>query len=330
MINRAIEYVEGGRYRSPYSYILVDEFQDISANRARLIKGLLAQRADSGLFCVGDDWQSIYRFTGSDVSITKEFEANFGETAVSVLDLTFRFNNKIGDVASRFITQNPTQIIKQIQSHNVIDQAAVSLIKTNDESLGIDAALSAINVKTTDHDSVLILARFNFKKPNLAELKRRYPKLKLHFMSVHASKGKEADYVIVIGLEKGKHGFPSEKKTHPILELLLPPGEAFQHAEERRLFYVALTRARHRVYLVCDANKASDFIHELVDQRYEIRIDEFVGEGFQDKIANIKCKKCGVGYMVPRDGQYGSFFGCNQYPLCTHTETACQWPPVSD
>jgi DNA helicase-4 len=325
MISRAIGYVEAGRYRSPYSYILVDEFQDISANRARLVKALLNQYPDSGLFCVGDDWQSIYRFTGSDVTITREFEEHFGDTVTSVLDRTFRFNNKIGSVASQFVMQNPTQIAKQIQSHQVIDQAAVSLIKTNQDQFGLKAALSAINAKAGANASVLILARFSFRKPDLPYLKRQYPNLELQSMTVHASKGKEADYVIVLGLEKGKHGFPSEKATHPLLELLLPPAEVFAHAEERRLFYVALTRARHHVYLVSDANKASDFVRELVDRRYEIRVDEFNGEGFQDKIADIPCRECGTGYMVPRDSQRGSFFGCSEYPLCTHTESACQW-----
>lgn len=325
MIGKAIEYVEEGRYRSPYRYLLVDEFQDISASRARLVKELLAQNPDNSLFCVGDDWQSIYRFTGSDVSITKEFEEHFGYTSTSVLDKTFRFNNKIGDVASRFVMQNSTQIAKKIQSHNIIEHAAVSLIKTAQDQVGLNAALSAINAKTNENVTVLILARFNFRKPDLLTLKRQYPKLKLQFMSVHASKGKEADYIVVLGLEKGKHGFPSEKAIHPLLDLLLPKAEAFAHAEERRLFYVALTRARQHVYLVSDASKASDFVRELIAHQYEILTDEFTGDQFQDKVADIVCSHCKTGYLVPRDSQYGSFFGCTQYPLCNHTQSACQW-----
>lgn len=325
MIGRAIEYVENGRYQSPYSYILVDEFQDISASRARMVKALLAQNPDNSLFCVGDDWQSIYRFTGSDVTITKKFENYFGYTATSVLDKTFRFNNKIGAVASKFVMQNSTQISKQIQSHKIIEHPAVSIIKSNQDQVGLNAALSAINAKADANASVLILARFNFRKPDLSDLKRQYSKLKLQFMSIHASKGKEADYVIVLGLEKGKHGFPPEKTTHPLLELLLPKKEAFAHAEERRLFYVALTRAKHHVYLVSDVNKASDFVRELIANRYEILSDEFIGDGFQDKIADIVCNQCKTGYMLPRDSQHGSFFGCNQYPLCSFTLSACQW-----
>ncbi len=107
------------------------------------------------------------------------------------------------------------------------------------------------------------------------------------------------------------------------MELLLPKAESFDHAEERRLFYVTLTRARHHVYLVSDADKASDFIRELVHQHYEIRIDEFTGEGFQEKVAYISCRECETGYLVQKDSRHGSFFGCNQYPLCTHTEPAC-------
>lgn len=325
MIGRAIEYVEDGRYQSPYHHLLVDEFQDISASRARLVKALLAQNPDNSLFCVGDDWQSIYRFTGSDVSITKEFEEHFGHTATSVLDKTFRFNNKIGAVASRFVMQNPTQIAKKIRSHNIVEHAAVSLIKTSQDQVGLNAALSDINAKADAKASVLILARFNYRKPDLSSLARQYPKLKLQFMTVHGSKGKEADYVVVLGLEKGKKGFPSEKTTHPLLDLLLPKAEAFTHAEERRLFYVALTRAKQHVYLISDANKASDFVRELIDKNYEILSDEFTGEKFQDKLADIVCSHCKTGYLVPRDSQYGSFLGCSQYPLCNHTQAACQW-----
>ncbi|MCD2451731.1 topoisomerase DNA-binding C4 zinc finger domain-containing protein [Methylicorpusculum oleiharenae] len=105
----------------------------------------------------------------------------------------------------------------------------------------------------------------------------------------------------------------------------MPKAEEFAHAEERRLLYVALTRARYHVYLISDADKASDFVRELVDQGYEINVDEFTGEGFQDKIADILCSECETDYRVARDSKHGSFFGCSQYPLCTHTEAACQW-----
>ena len=326
MIGLAIRYVESGQYQSPYRYLLVDEFQDISASRARLVEALLNQQADNSLFCVGDDWQSIYRFTGSDVTITKEFTKHFGYTATSILDKTFRFNNKIGEFSSKFVMRNRTQIEKQMHSQHQVGQPAISLIKTNQDSVGLNAALSAIHVKSQNKTvSVLILARNSFKRPDLTAYKNQYPNLQLQFMTVHASKGKEADYVIILGLDKGKHGFPSEKVTPPLLDLLLPKAEAFAYAEERRLFYVAVTRARHHVYLISDAAKASDFIRELIHDEYEMHRDEFHGTGFQDKIADKPCSQCQTGFMLTKDNQYGSFFACNQYPLCAHTEPACQW-----
>ncbi|MDD2932350.1 MAG: UvrD-helicase domain-containing protein [Methylotenera sp.] len=324
MITRAIQYIERGQYTSPHLYILVDEFQDISASRARLIKALMAQQANCSLFCVGDDWQAIYRFSGSDVSLTKDFSTHFGYTATSILDKTFRFNNKIGEVASRFISENPSQIQKIIHSHSQVDASAVSLIKTNNNEMGLEAALKAISEKVSKNASVLLLGRFIFDDPkNLNDYCKQYPNLTLKFMTAHSSKGKEADYVIVLNLIKGKHGFPSEKSTNPLLELLLPKPEPFKHAEERRLFYVALTRARHHVYLITDASKPSSFIVELIDSGYPILTDEFKGRDFQDQLAN-PCPSCKTGFLVARDG-YSSFFGCSNYPVCKHTEHACKW-----
>lgn len=324
MITRAIEYIESGQYQSPYLYLLVDEFQDISINRARLLKALMAQQADASLFCVGDDWQAIYRFSGSDVSLTKEFEAHFGYTATSILDKTFRFNNKISEVATRFITENPSQIRKVIGSHTQVDTCAVSLIKTNDSEIALDAALNAIDERISKPASVLLLGRFSFNAPkNLNGLKKTYGNLKIVYMTAHGSKGREADFVIVLDLIKGKHGFPSEKTTNPLLDLLLPKSGNYKYAEERRLFYVALTRARHHVYLITDASKPSSFVIELINNGYPILSDEFKGKHFEDELAK-SCPSCKTGFLSARDG-YSSFFDCSNYPVCKHTEDACKW-----
>ena len=132
--------------------------------------------------------------------------------------------------------------------------------------------------------SVAVLARFNFllgdgsPKELKLQMETQYPLLDLQFMSVHASKGKEADYVIVLSMNNGKYGFPSQKESDPILELLLPEKEQFPDAEERRLFYVALTRAKHRVYLSYNPAAVSPFIAELIEQKYPVCIDEFALE----------------------------------------------------
>ncbi|WP_024870666.1 DNA helicase IV [Tolumonas lignilytica] len=276
MIGKAIKYVESGRFVSPYRHILVDEFQDISQDRARLLKALLAQKEDAVLFAVGDDWQSIYRFTGSDINITRRFSALFGATAVTTLDLTFRFNNQIGDVASTFIRQNPEQIPKEIRSVTTVNSPTISLIDSSKPEQGLERALTSIvqqELAPSDKKiTVAVLARFNFMLDNIpfAQLGKQYPQLDIQFMSVHASKGKEADHVIVLGLNNGKYGFPSQKETDPVLALLLPEQEKYPYAEERRLFYVALTRAKNRVYLVYNSHDASPFIHELISQHYPL------------------------------------------------------------
>lgn len=281
MIVKATGYVESGRYFSPYQHILVDEFQDISQERALLIKALLAQREAAVLFAVGDDWQSIYRFTGSDIRLTREFDALFGATTTTALDTTFRFNNKIGEVASAFVLKNPEQMTKTINAVSVVPDPAIHLIRTSATESGLHQALNRIQQEASEQQTerkttVAVLARFNFlfghDKPAMQrqQMGKKYPQLEIELMSVHASKGKEADYVIILGMNKGKYGFPSQKATDPILEFLLPGKETFPDAEERRLFYVALTRARHRVYLISDPRDESPFITELIEQKYPI------------------------------------------------------------
>ncbi len=326
MISMAVEYIKSGQYQSPYKYIMVDEFQDISAPRNALIKALLDQDSENGFYCVGDDWQSIYRFAGSDINIIAEFKKNYGFTATTILDKTFRFNNKIGDVASKFIQCNPVQFIKDIKSHQIIDTPAVSLLKTKDSSYGLNAALASINSKITKPATVLVLSRFHwrFKKLSMQEVKSNFPNLKITTQSIHASKGKEADYVIIIGLESGKAGLPPTKITHPLLELLLPRLEAFPYAEERRIFYVALTRAKHHVYLIAHPHNPSIFIGELIKGKYEITDNEFNSGCFSLKLVEKLCESCEVGYMVPTDGVNGKFLACNSQ-ACNVTENGCDW-----
>jgi DNA helicase-4 len=326
MIGKAIEYVEMERFSSSYMHILVDEFQDISAARARLILALLRQRSESVLFAVGDDWQSIYRFTGSDVGLTKHFDKSFGATATTVLDTTFRFNNKIGDVASKFVQKNPEQVKKSIQSLSHVDEPAISLVRVLELERGLRLALEAISrharPKPDEKTSVLVLARYNFLLDD-CRTDMTVSTLDITFMTVHAAKGKEADYVVTLGLEKGKYGFPSEQETDAILEFLLPGNEAFPFAEERRLFYVALTRARHRVYLVYNPLIASNLIKELVNQEYPICSNEFDAAVVHGDVADVPCPHCKTGNLIPKTGKNGTFIGCNNFPYCQYTERPC-------
>ena len=171
-----------------------------------------------------------------------------------------------------------------------------------------------------------LLGRYGFNLPNKSQLqglRSLVPMLKLESHTIHSSKGKEADYVLILGLQHGKHGFPSQKVTHPLLDALLPRLEEYPFAEERRLFYVAITRAKKRAYLISDMAVASSFVIELLDNEYPIELDEFHVSLTQKLFQLIHCVKCKKGSLIPKEGKSGKFFSCNNYPLCSHSENGC-------
>ena len=332
MIGKAIAYVQGGRFVSPWRYILVDEFQDISEPRARLVRALRESVDACSLFCVGDDWQAIYRFTGSDIRFTTEFAARFGATKITVLDKTFRFNNSICDVASRFVIENPAQVKKALTTHTMVNGSAVSLLREKkrrgseaDFDERLDSVLAHVAERAEEGSSVYLLGRFRFNLPNgtqMMMLRKRFPTLSIACNTVHGAKGLEADYVVVLGLERGQYGFPSQKTSHSLLEALLPALDPFLYSEERRLFYVALTRAKQRVYLIGDMTNASEFLVELLKNKYPLALDEFETSLTQASFERIRCVRCKTGTLVAVQGK--SFYGCSNYPLCNHTESGCQ------
>jgi len=336
MITKALSYVESGQFTSPWRYIMVDEFQDISEPRARLVRALRDNNRGCSVFAVGDDWQAIYRFSGADVALTTDFEGYFGATTKTELDRTFRFNNKIGEVASTFVSKNPTQIKKVIHAHRVVDKATVSILRRAVESTteqqideinngALDEVLRAISTRVSQPQSVYLLARFWFQLPDkttLMQLNQRYPLLRIEAQSFHASKGKESDYVVIMGLKSGKHGFPSSKATPAILDALLAKQEKFEHAEARRLFYVALTRAKHRVYIIADMVDSSVFVKELI-QAHDVELNEFAITVSQTLVDQISCSVCKTGTLKSRLGRYGRFYSCSHFPRCDHKERAC-------
>ena len=358
MIGKALEYVINGRFKPYWKYIMVDEFQDISDPRARLVKALKDKTTNCSLFCVGDDWQAIYRFTGSDISFTTGFSDYFGATEFTKLKKTFRFNNSISDVSSQFILKNPFQTKKIITTLKKVNTPSVSLLRQskkiipgnnekfnkiisklsnqlNENSssyllgryLQVDKVLKAI-IKINNKASVLILARYNFALPAPSEMslhKEKFPNLNLIKNTIHSSKGKEADFVIILELQSGKNGFPSEKTMNPLLDSLLPIPEDFEFAEERRLFYVAVTRAKERSYLITDMTSSSVFVNELIKDNYQIELNEFDITEDQKITQNFYCIKCETGIMQPKINQKdkSKFYGCSHYSLCNHTENGC-------
>lgn len=329
MIIRAAEHVEAGRYQSPYRHLLVDEFQDISLGRARLLKALKAQHADARIFAVGDDWQSIYRFTGSDIHLMRDFGKEFGGRFAGTDDVhrtvdlgrTFRSVDKIALPARRFVLQNPSQIEKTVITAATAETPSIKVAyydRGYDEG-GLREALSQIPDDARGKASVLLLGRYHHLRPkNLNKIASSYGNLSLRFMTVHASKGLEADHVVILRAAADRMGFPSGVVDDPLLDLVLPQPENFSYAEERRLFYVALTRARKSVTILADREKPSSFVRELLDDPEYEAIE--LGE---PGIAEHKCDACG-GRMLAQTSKKGRrYFACEHKYLCGQMLQPC-------
>ena len=322
MINRATDHVVAGRYRSPYGYILVDEFQDISPGRAALLKALLDQAPTSQLFAVGDDWQAIFRFAGSDIAVMREFDERFGAGARSDLETMFRCSDGVCEVATRFVLANPGQIVKTVRPVRRVSGPGVWIgFGGEDQRSSLDEALGRIAVDAVlmeGRPSVLLLGRYRHLKPPMRRLEQQHPSLELAYRTVHAAKGLEADYVVVLGLCAGRYGFPTEITDDPLLDLVLTAPEGHPNAEERRLFYVAVTRARIRACLLEEGGPRSSFVEELLEAG--VGIDTF-GD---PPSADAHCPECKNGHLVQLAGAGGStFYGCSNYPYCEHTQPSC-------
>jgi DNA helicase-4 len=319
--------VNENKYRSPFKLIIVDEFQDTSQSRARFIQALLNQVPEAKLFCVGDDWQAIYRFAGSDISIFTQFEKVFGYTKQTQLTQTFRSNQGIANIASSFIQKNKAQMQKVVKA---IDQTTSKVVEINFSTKNEDilnylvkiiSDINEANAGNPKKKSIYILGRYNHHKPNLGNVQPLCRNCTVQFKTIHSSKGLQADYVILVGLNKGGSAFPSEKEDDPLLNLVLPQPETYAFAEERRLFYVALTRAKEKVYLI--GERGSVFLEEITKDK---NLKEFIHIP-QDEHKKINCDippewlcpKCGQGRLWKKNGKYGPFMACNSYPKCDYT-----------
>ncbi|MCE2519897.1 MAG: UvrD-helicase domain-containing protein [Alphaproteobacteria bacterium] len=324
MISRATDHVEAGRYRNPYGYMLVDEFQDISPARARLLTALLDNTPGSQLFAVGDDWQAIFRFGGSDIAVMRQFRDRFGDFERIDLETTFRCADRIAAVATEFVLRNPAQIRKTVRATRKADRPAVHVgLPGEDGASLLKEALDRIADDARRHDAiseVLLLGRYRHLQPlNLASLAQQYPGLRFSYMTVHRAKGLEADYAVVLGLSAGKLGFPVEIADDPLINLVLSAPEAYPNAEERRLLYVALTRARRQVFLLAEGGSPSAFVMELIDDKFDVTVFGRLPDG------DARCPHCREGHLERRENARDGnvFYGCSNWPYCEHTGRPC-------
>ncbi|MBC7761747.1 MAG: UvrD-helicase domain-containing protein [Candidatus Saccharibacteria bacterium] len=321
MLVTAAEHIEAGRATPDFDLILVDEFQDASQARARLVAGLV-NPAGKYLLAVGDDWQSINRFAGADISVMTDFERWFGRGHILRLQTTFRCTQQICDVSSAFISKNPTQIAKQVSSVHVGGEPVLLMYVPPGSTVGdtiriwLDElaernARGEVVAKRGSAVTVNVLGRYRFDRDLMPSWKGAG--IEVTFRTVHGSKGLEADYVILPNMTRGTYGFPSQIADDPILSLAMGEPEAFAHSEERRHFYVALTRARRQVILIGSPGKESPFLVELMTDNL-ITVDP---NGY---VPPVVCPRCKEGTMAKRAGPYGEFLGCTAFPKCRHTQ----------
>ncbi len=314
MLNKATDLVKADSFRHVFRYVVIDEYQDISSSQYELLKAFRDQ-SDYSLFCVGDDWQSIYRFAGSDIGYILNFDTYWGDSEISRIETTYRFSQRLSDISSDFIKKNPNQIRKRIRSGNNQEKYVIGHINGYTEKYAIN--FMADRIKTLPKNaSVFFIGRYHFdinllkecfvleydNKDNVNRVRfASRPDLDMKFYTAHKSKGLQADYVFIINNKNTYMGFPSKVENPDLIESLLEQRDDYPDAEERRLYYVALTRARKKVYIVTTDKKISSFANELIEQY-----------GDEMKKDAWACPLCG-GSLRKINGPYGDFYGCTNY-----------------
>ncbi len=314
MLLLAADYVSENKYTHNYKYIIIDEFQDFSFSKYKLIRAMLDQNPNTKLLCVGDDWQSIFRFSGSDVNLMLKFKKHFGFTKILMLEKCHRFNNQLAEITNNFILVNKHQLKKKLYSDVQTKTNPMRIIdKTSNEDISsLKNILEDINrfaeTNNASVNDVLLLGRFRHDKPNGINYNHYKCIKNIEFMTIHQAKGLTCDYAIILNNETGKYGFPAEFADDPLIDIVLSEVDPSPHSEERRLMYVAMTRAKNQVFLLNNQKNKSLFIRELEKKNQN-------GE-------NIKlCRECG-GEMIEKSSRYGKFYGCSNFPYCKHKERA--------
>lgn len=270
---KAKKYVDkNGMYKN-YKYIIIDEFQDTSLVRFDLINSI-KKCCNSKIMAVGDDFQSIYRFSGCDLDIFLNFSKYFGFTKILKIRTTYRNSKELIDIAGKFVMKNPMQIKKKLNSSKNIEKP-IKILFYSDIKKDIIKLIERV-YKNNNNKDILILGRNNFDineiisdkllksdGDNLIYTLNRDVKIK--YMTVHKSKGLESSNVIIINVIDDKFGFPNKMTNDQIISLVINDKKLFSYDEERRLFYVALTRTKNSVYIFTKKNKESIFIKEIIN-----------------------------------------------------------------
>ena len=348
MINdsaRILKEMKDNKQELKYKYIIIDEYQDISRQRFNLISAL-KDVCKAKIIAVGDDWQSIYAFSGSDISLFTKFSELVGYAKLLKIVKTYRNSQEVIDIAGKFIQKNKNQITKKLISHKHINDPVIIYTydgtykkdnhNTNvhfEMAKALEQSLSHIIANSDNKNKkILLLGRFGFdgkniEKSGLFEYSNygnklrslKYPSLDITYMTAHSSKGLGYDEVIIINGKNDTYGFPSKIEDDPVLSFVTKTDKAIEYAEERRLFYVAMTRTKNRVYFIAPMQNPSEFLLEIKQDYKNIVLNGKWNEAQVEKVKNI-CPVCGY----PLQYRYKSSYGLKLY-ICTNEPELCSY-----
>lgn len=338
MINDAHFYlaeIERQQLELPYKYIIIDEFQDIARQRFNLTKRL-SEITKAKVVAVGDDWQSIYAFAGSDISLFTRFLELMGSGVEMKITHTYRNSQELIDIAGGFVQKNTAQIKKNLISPKHLTDPVV-LAEFDDTSKPLSAMAEAAENTVEQiiseygiEKSILMIGRYNFDYHNICKTDRfselpgdrikseKFPKAKISYMTAHRSKGLGFDNVIILNMQEGKYGFPSQLESDPIMRIVRYEDNSIPFAEERRLFYVALTRTKNRVYILTPKMKPSRFLIELVEDYNIIHSDDLNMDTVD--IFRLRCPNCGY----PLKYEFNKNYGLHLY-ICSNEPEVCDF-----
>lgn len=277
-------------YQNKYKYLMVDEFQDVNGLQVKLLDLLL--KPDNQLFCVGDDWQSIYGFRGSDVEYIVNFEQYYKDCEVYKLDVNYRSTQTIVGASNEVIKNNKRQISKDITAFKQTP-SKIQIYRAKDlEKDGVSFLVEEVKNlyrKGFGKDDILVLyRRSKMFSPYLQVLKEN--RLMVSSKTIHASKGLEAKAVFIIGLKEGNGGFPDIWLDDAIFRVVKDVKYDILLEEERRLFYVAITRAKDELFLITELGNESSFVEEIPNHFFQINKSELKS----DIELKLSCDTCGT------------------------------------
>lgn len=336
-----------------FKYIIVDEYQDISRQRFDLTKEL-SKLCAAKIIAVGDDWQSIYAFSGSDITLFTHFCSIMGYGKELKITKTYRNAQEVIDIAGNFIQKNESQIKKslispkRIQKPVIIETYSEEFDKNQFKGKGgkyfhlgkkVEDVIGQIIEKNKEErkentSSILLIGRYGFDAKNLCFsndfiydeqnnkiISKKYRYAKLEFLTAHSSKGLGYDNVIIVNARNEIYGFPSKVDNDPVMQYVVKDDKSIEYAEERRLFYVAMTRTKNRVYIVTPEQHPSEFILELIKDYPKITVVGEINKSSESNIGTIKkCPVCGYPLQLRWKKNYGL-----RLWMCTNEPEICNF-----